>query len=172
MAPSVQSPRLTLSIPETQPERILTWDKVEESESLFIYYQQRLGPAFESAPLVKILRTDFQSMLHPEGDNIYMQILREDDSSARELFFCYLAPRADIVALAFPIDSPNPGLRFLSLFKKYAHNDFHKELMDHLLPLSRDCHSLFNKWQASGCRYHKIRIPDHIEKKLNLPQAA
>lgn len=145
-------------VKEDDPEHILEWTDVRDTDALLKYYMQRLGPTFKSIPLTTLKREHFLELVNGvDGSDIYSQMWGEDPEAASEAFLAYSPRNPDKVLLSFHLETSSPGAKFTEFVARRAKTQFHRDLVECLIKTSRACQRLHLGWKRAGNVYHKIR---------------
>lgn len=156
-------------IREDDPDHILQWSDVKDTDALLKYYMQRLGPTFKSIPLTTLKREHFLELVNGgEEEDIYSQMWGEDPEAASEAFLAYSPRNPDKVLLSFHLESSSPGAKFTEFVARKAKSKFHRDLVDCLMKTSRACQKLRLGWKREGGKYHKIRTAADYQDRSGL----
>lgn len=156
-------------IEETDPNHILAWHEVKDTDALLKYYMQRLGPGFKSIPLTTLKREHFLELVNsPDGQDLYAQMWGSDPEAASEAFLSYSPRNPEKVLLSFHLESSSPGARFTEFIARRASTQFQKDLVECLMKTARSCQKLQLAWKRSGSIYHKIRTAADCQERLGL----
>jgi hypothetical protein len=156
-------------LPEDDPDHILHWSDVKDTDALLKYYMQRLGPTFKSVPLTTLKREHFLELVNgAEGEDIYSQMWGEDPDAASEAFLAYSPRNPDKVLLSFHLESSSPGAKFTEFVARKSTSKFHKSLVDCLMKTSRACQKLHLNWKRGGGGFHKIRTANDYADRSGL----
>ena len=166
-----------LEIPETGPNRIITWDdvrKAKDMKTLKLYYLQRLGPGFTQAPVVNMSPETFESLIFGDGD-IYSRMLNDDPEAAWEVWFAYTMDRNRSIAMGMNIESATVGARIISYItssiardtKQEKNCDAHREWLRHTMMLANECRQLFWRWKRGKVKYHRLNLPEPCKSAMD-----
>lgn len=156
-------------VKEDDPEHILNWADVKDTDALLKYYMQRLGPTFKSIPLTTLKREHFLELVNgSDEEDIYSQMWGEDPEAASEAFLAYSPRNPDKVLLSFHLESSSPGAKFTEFVARRANNKFQRDLVECLMKTSRACQKLRLGWKREGGSYHKIRTAADYQDRSGL----